>query len=381
MKNNFENLIRKAGAPVALTKTEREKMRLLLREYAAMKPVRKSIAPAGRAIFPDAWLAYFGRPAVLALAALLILTLSSGGLVYAAQGTLPGDALYPLKVDVIEPLRVTLAVSPEAKASLQMTFAEHRIDEAAQLARNGRLNTATEAALAANFTKNADGAGLAVAQDYAHGQTSADLLTMNFAARLAAYESVLALLQKQPGNARATAHLQTAIQSQIASIVSTQENEQARATSSQETASQEPAVTSQDVLHLQNAADNALRVSADIIGTASSSLDASSSADARSELMRASALVEHGRALLEQHDESGASRAFQDSLSATARLDVLTRAASTLKIQAFSAASESSTTSSAETGPSTSSDGSDPSSLMPSVSPSVPKDRGFQLGL
>ncbi len=344
MKNNFEKLIKKAGARLALTGAEREKMRALLREYAAMKPVREPLtAPTGaRGAFADAWLAYLRRPAGIAVAAVLILVLSSGGIAYAAEGTLPGDALYPVKVNVIEPLQLALAASPEAKAALQMTFAEYRIDEAALLANDGKLGTTTEAALAANFAKNANGAARAVAQERVHNPTAADVLSTRFATRLAAYESVLALVSARPHAKEATARLQAIIRAQIVSIAAAQTGGAGSSTSSGGSSAQEPA-GGENILRLQDAANAALRVSAGVISVASSTLDASSSADARNELQRASAFAEQGRILLERHDTNGAARAFQDSLSATARLDVLTRAAAALGVQAFATTSASTT--------------------------------------
>ncbi|MHB8710075.1 MAG: DUF5667 domain-containing protein [Minisyncoccota bacterium] len=344
MKNNFEKLIRKAGARVALGEAERAKMRFVLREYAAMKPVRESSAPAMHTPFIGAWLAYLRRPTGIAVAVTLVLTLSSGGLAYAADGALPGDTLYPIKVAVVEPVRVALAASPEAKASLQMTFAERRVDEAATLAIEGKLGTSTEAALAANFIQNADGATAAVTSERAQNPTDADILTTNFAARLAAYQNVLATVGTHSHDQNTTAHFQTIIQTQLSSIATDQVAGEASSTMSRDIPAQKHQNTvSQDALHLQDVADAALRVSADIVDTASSTLDSSSSESAHEELARASALAKQGRALLTQHDEKGATRAFQNSLSATARLDVLTRASAKLDIQAFATTTASTT--------------------------------------
>lgn len=381
MKDNFEKLIKKTGAHAALTETEREKMRALLSEYAAMKPVRESIAPSAGAgvTFIDAWRAYLRRPAGAVIAAALILTLSSGGVAYAAQGALPGNVLYPIKINVIEPLQLALATTPEAKASLQMAFAGYRIDEAALLANDGKLGTTTEAVLAANFTENANGAAIALAQERARNPTAADVLSAGFTARLAAYESVLAVVGARSRSKDATAHFQTVVQTQIASIADAQTNGDASSTSPVGVSAQERSVAAdRNILHLQNAADAALRVSADMIGMASSTLDASSSADARSELQRASAFAEQGHALFKQHDEAGATRAFQNSLSATARLDVLTRAAVTLGVQAFAATSASTTSADGIGGSSTSAEG---ISHLPLVIPPTKKKLDSPLGL
>lgn len=379
MKNNFEKLIRKAGARVALTEAERDKMRFVLREYAGMKPVRAAAVAArthALSAFIHALLAYLRRPASITVAALLMLALSSGGIAYAAEGTLPGDVLYPVKVAVIEPLRVALASSPEASASLQMAFAERRVDEAATLAREGRLGTSTEAALAANFNKNADGAAVTVARERAQDPTAADVLETNFAARLAAYENVLAAVNERSRDTSDTTRFQAVIRAQAVSITSAQASDEASSSSPRDASAPEnQESTSENARHLRDAADAALRVSADIIGTASSTLDSSSSASARDELSRASALANQGRALLEQHDENGASRAFQDSLSATARLDVLTRASAKLRIQAF-ATTTASTTSEIKTDESSDAEHAD--SAASEKAPPAQEDQGNQ---
>ncbi|MHB1163005.1 MAG: DUF5667 domain-containing protein [Minisyncoccota bacterium] len=349
MKNNFEKLIHDAGAPLALSETDREKMRALLHEYAAMKPVRdpEMLQRASQATLMSAFLAYVRRPMGAVMAMALILVVSSGGVAYAAEGTLPGDTLYPVKVGILEPLQVALAATPEAKASLRMTFAEHRVGEAAILSHEGKLSPSTEAALVENFASNASAATSEVATVRTNHPVAADLLTAGFAVRLAAYESVLHLLNNSGNNTTATSQLQAAIQTQVASLAEGQTN----ATSSETGIEKKNLPQSRgDVLDLRNAADAALNKSATIIGATSGTLDASSSAYARAELLHASALTEQGRVLLEHHDEAGASAAFKDSLSVTARLDVLTRAASSLGIPTLTSSTAPSTASTTEEG-------------------------------
>ncbi len=68
---------------------------------------------------------------VRALAAfLLALILGTAGLTLAAEGSLPGEALYPIKRGN-EQLRLALATSPDARCVLLLAFAERRLDEVA----------------------------------------------------------------------------------------------------------------------------------------------------------------------------------------------------------------------------------------------------------
>ena len=61
----------------------------------------------------------------------LILAVDGGGTVYAAQGSTPGNRLYPVKTGV-ENIQLALTTSPVAKAHLYFQLAQRRIDEVTQ---------------------------------------------------------------------------------------------------------------------------------------------------------------------------------------------------------------------------------------------------------
>jgi len=78
----------------------------------------------------------------------IVLTLSAigGGTAYAAQDSLPGDALYPVKL-VTEQMRMMLPGDDVVKAERALSFAERRMGEIEALAEKGRpqdLNLAVE---------------------------------------------------------------------------------------------------------------------------------------------------------------------------------------------------------------------------------------------
>ena len=139
MSQKFEKLIEKIGSEYSLSTDERAKMSRVVREYMAHKPMR---ARQGYAVSVSyTWFAFIHRP----LAAALVLVLVGGtGISYAAENALPGDSLYSVKTYVNEPVRVALATNAEAKAEVQIELAERRIDEAATLAAEGRLDNATQ---------------------------------------------------------------------------------------------------------------------------------------------------------------------------------------------------------------------------------------------
>lgn len=82
------------------------------------------------------------------LAPLAVVFLISSGTTYAAEGALPGDTLYPIKVYVNEGVALSLARTPEAKAEAHVTLAERRVEEAQSLAAEGRLDATTTETLA-----------------------------------------------------------------------------------------------------------------------------------------------------------------------------------------------------------------------------------------
>ncbi len=82
-----------------------------------------------------------------AFVALLAVLLVWGGVGAAAQDSLPGDSLYPLKINVMEPARQSLALSSHAKARVAADLAGERLQEAATLAVRGSLDASKQAEL------------------------------------------------------------------------------------------------------------------------------------------------------------------------------------------------------------------------------------------
>lgn len=82
---------------------------------------------------------------------LLLALLAGGGTSLAAEQALPGDILYPVKVDLVEPIRATLAVSPEAKAKWEARIAERRLEEGEALLAHANLSQETKAAIEQRF--------------------------------------------------------------------------------------------------------------------------------------------------------------------------------------------------------------------------------------
>lgn len=68
-----------------------------------------------------------------AVASAMAATLLGGGIAWAAEGTVPGDLLYPVKVRVTEPIIAGLSVTPARRAQWDVRRIERRLTEAAAL--------------------------------------------------------------------------------------------------------------------------------------------------------------------------------------------------------------------------------------------------------
>ena len=93
--------------------------------------------------------------AVILIILLAFLFGGAGMTALAAQSSLPGDALYPVKTS-LEQTRIALARDASVRAQLQMEFAERRLGEIAGLIEEGRFeNIPTATAEFETFIRNA----------------------------------------------------------------------------------------------------------------------------------------------------------------------------------------------------------------------------------
>jgi Domain of unknown function (DUF5667) len=115
----------------------------VLAEISPAQPV--SISPFQRL---NGWIAGIINPfnrkervSMFSILTAVVVTLSilfggAGATVYAAQGSLPSDTLYPVKI-FSEDLRVNLAAEPQGQVNVLLDFADRRVDEIAALLAKG----------------------------------------------------------------------------------------------------------------------------------------------------------------------------------------------------------------------------------------------------
>ncbi len=148
----------KAATKIRMDEAARERTRALLSEYVKMRPIRTTEPTIESVPVYNRFSTFFMRHSMPALTAVLILVVS-GGTAAAAEGALPGDILYPIKVHVSEEVRATLAVSSKAKADWEVHRAERRLEEAATLALSGQLNDVARAEIDTNLDAHVKSAG------------------------------------------------------------------------------------------------------------------------------------------------------------------------------------------------------------------------------
>lgn len=143
----------------------------------------------------------FNMVAIIIAIVLAVSTLG-GGTVYASQGSLPGDALYPVKLGT-EQARLVVATSDTAKAERYLTVANSRVKEMTALAEKGRpekINIAVNGyegamAMAIEKMEAASGKGLATAN-------ISEVVAVATSQHLSALDKVLGIMDIVPEEAK-----------------------------------------------------------------------------------------------------------------------------------------------------------------------------------
>jgi hypothetical protein len=143
---HIQDPILREAVAAALRLKERElrldpnsRIRMRNTVLAALAPAKPSLADRVYGGF-----LLVGRPAPLLVRALVIVVIAAtvlGGATVASGDSLPEDAFYSLKL-AGEQVRLAIAIGPEDRAAVELSIAEHRLDEAERLATSGREDDA-----------------------------------------------------------------------------------------------------------------------------------------------------------------------------------------------------------------------------------------------
>lgn len=129
MKNNQLEQFKKDGEGIHLTSSEKNTVRGRLHAYMQHNPVQEK-----RGHVSPFWM--FSRAFhrhVVAYALVIGLAVVSASTVYAAQQSLPGELLYVLKTDVVEPTSEFFVVSDRARTTLLTSHLQNRLEESVEI--------------------------------------------------------------------------------------------------------------------------------------------------------------------------------------------------------------------------------------------------------
>lgn len=131
-----------------------------------------------------------------AVAGVLFALFTGSSAVSAAEGALPGDILYPVKIKVSEPLRGALKMDDVSKAEWEAEKTERRLEEAETLAAQGRLDPASIQTVKENFERSASGFS-AIVQSLEERERLEDIVNadIDFEARISAHEQILSVIE------------------------------------------------------------------------------------------------------------------------------------------------------------------------------------------
>lgn len=175
-----------------LQSQEKTAVRDRLHAYMRQVPVRESEPFIERASSTVASFFHAFVPR-LALSAFVLFVLG-GSAAYAAQGTLPGDALYPLKVNVYEPAVSRLAITAHAKASWDSDLALRRLEEAEQLAAQSALTDDALIEIERRFERHMDTARVNIEQLASDNAHRAATLGAELESSLQAHGTIIGML-------------------------------------------------------------------------------------------------------------------------------------------------------------------------------------------
>ncbi|MGH7936061.1 MAG: DUF5667 domain-containing protein [Chthoniobacterales bacterium] len=355
--NNFFNDLKNEAQGARLSQGEKQRMRVRL--YEAMRSPTLAVPDivAQKVPSPFNSFQFFVRVRVMVpLAALLIVVMGSGTAL-AAQGALPGDPLYAVKINVNEAVQVALATTPQAKAQVNAQIATTRLQEAEDLAAAGTLTASTSAQLAQNFDQHAQAAQTITDSLQAQDPASAAQISAQLDSSLSAHTAILAQLgddsnstttmqesrtladnvrshtrggDNNSGAAVAVNAAQTLTMQTFSALAPQEASSSNEATSSVATSSaKKPAKNNnnQEVpLHLAAQASSTLSEAQDDFAAIEDSLDASTTAQINMQFALAAQLMQEGSTSLAAGDVGSATQSFTQALSLATRLDTYLQA-------------------------------------------------------
>lgn len=312
-----------------LQPNERRAIRERIAAYMDAHPARGEIA--GRWAFrpsADGFFALRLRARVLAPSlAIFALLAATGGTVYAAEASLPGDFLYTLKVEVNERVWTALTLTAEGRARWSVRQAERRAEEAEQLLVTGRLNAETENQLARKIQQHVQTAAVQQGELKAHGRsTTVAEISARLQGSLQAHQQVITQLRlENEGATEAGANLNAAMAQSAAAVAAMRTDAQAAVNGS-------PNVAAAAAGRLR-AAEQKIEAVERFLERKGPQAGAALSAEAAVKLEAAKETINAGKADLEAEVFGEAFGSFQNAQTAAQEAQVLVQQGSKLRLE------------------------------------------------
>lgn len=195
-----QNLLQQEAAHMRLTSDEKANIKGRLDAFVYRNPSVR-IKPDIRYTVITIISQLIQKPMAVTLIIVLFL---GGGSAWAAESSLPGDALYPVKIEVNERVRGWVAISEEADAQWQARATERRLEEVERLVIENRLDTNTRGEIEANFEAHAKRVHERLGQLEANGNIDAAVdVSSKFETSLRAHTAILERLSREQESASA----------------------------------------------------------------------------------------------------------------------------------------------------------------------------------
>lgn len=196
-KDNFKKGIEDLKK-ISMTNQEKS---AILSHILERKPITGLVKSPWTAYSFHAWFQSHKWSYAVLIVAILMLT--GGGVTYAAKGTLPGDLLYPVRVNIVEPVYGSLLTSRTAKAKWESDLATERMKEAETLAQEGKLDQPKQAVISALLAKHtrafSDLTSVTIESIASSSEVSSqiDNIKLDFKAKMGAHAKLLEVIAGQ----------------------------------------------------------------------------------------------------------------------------------------------------------------------------------------
>ena len=241
---------------------------------------------------------------------LIIALLVGGGASLVAEQSLPGDAMYTVKVGVNEEVRDWLTLSNKAQANWEVRKVERRLEEAEELSAEGQLNTETKVKIEERFDRLTE----AFAKETAKMEAKEDMNASfeahsNFEASLKAHERILADIFAQANDSRDEAQsILGKVRAELSAVAEARNDAEIKIEGDMS------AEIKTAAMGKANVAENKIEEASEFIVKFKALVDADISSDAEAKLKIAQEVFARGEAEMKAQTYGTAFVSFQESM-------------------------------------------------------------------